>query len=60
MCLFCNDEDYKDKLSAAGEYHSGSNNPNTKHVELLTENWKQMAKQLGEVEVHAELYSGDV
>ena len=34
-CLFCNSEDCKDKLT--GEYHLGSNNPNTKHVESLTE-----------------------
>ena len=34
MCLFCNNEDYRDKLTAAGEYHSASNNPNTKHVEV--------------------------
>ena len=26
-------EDYKDKVTAAGEYHAGSNNPNTKLVE---------------------------
>ena len=60
MCLFCDNEDYKDKLTAAGEYHSGSNNPNTRHVEPLTENWKQMAIQLGEVDVHTKLCCGDV
>ena len=25
VCLFCDNEDYKDNLTAAGEYHSGSN-----------------------------------
>ena len=29
VCLFCNNKDYKDKLTAAVEYHSGSTNPNT-------------------------------
>ena len=38
MCWFFANEDYKDKLTAAGEYHSGSNSPNTQHVESLTEN----------------------
>ena len=38
VCLFCDNEDYKDKLTAAVEYHSGSNNPNTRYVESLTEN----------------------
>ena len=50
VCLFCNNKDYKDKLITVGEYHSVSNNPNTKHMESITENWKQMAVQLGEFE----------
>ena len=53
VCLFCNNEDCKDKMTAAGEYHSVSNNPNTKHMELFTGKWKQMTMQLGELDVHA-------
>ena len=60
MCLFCDTEDYKNKLIAAGEYHSGSNNPNTKHVESLTEKWKQVAMQLVELDVHVKLCCRDV
>ena len=60
VCLFCGKEDYKDKLTAAGEYHSGSNNPNTKYVESFTENWKQTVMQPGELKVHAKLCCGDV
>ena len=58
--MFCDNENYKDKLTAAGEYHSESNNPNTRHVESLTENWKQMAMELGELDIHAKLCCGDV
>ena len=29
VCLFCDNQDYKIKLTVAGEYHAGSNNPNT-------------------------------
>ena len=60
MCFFCDNEDYKNKLIAAGEYHSGSNNPNTKHVESLTEKWKQVARQLVELDIHVKLYCRDV
>ena len=60
VCLFCDIEDYKDKLTAAGEYHSGSNNPNTKHVESSRKKWKEMAMQLGELDVNAKLCCGDV
>ena len=38
VCLFCDIRDYTDKLTPSGEYDSGSNNPDTKHVESLTEN----------------------
>ena len=53
VCLFCDNEDQKDKLTDAGEYHLGSNNLNTKHAESITENWKQMAMamQLGGLHV---------
>ena len=47
--------DYKDKLTATGECHSGSNNRNLKHEESLIENWKQIIIQLGELYVHAKL-----
>ena len=40
VCLLCDSGDYKDKLTATGEHHSGSNNSTTKHVESLTESWK--------------------
>ena len=43
VCSFCDNEDDKDKLTATGEYHTGSNNPNVKYAEPLTENCKQMA-----------------
>ena len=52
--------DYKDKLTATGEYHSGSNNWNLKHEESLIENWKQIIIQLGELYVHAKLCCWDV
>ena len=53
VCLFCDNEDQKDKLNDAGEYHLGSNNLNTKHAESITENWKQTAMdmQLGGLHV---------
>ena len=38
VCLFCDNKDYNDKFTTAGEYHSGSNNPNTNHLESLTGN----------------------
>ena len=60
MFFFCDNEDLKNKLIAAGEYHSGSNNPNTKHVESLTEKWKQVARQLVELDIHVKLYCRDV
>ena len=53
LCLFYDNEDYKDKLIAAVEYHSVRNNPNMKHMESLMENWKQMTMQLDELDVHA-------
>ena len=59
-CLFFDSKDYKNKVAAAGEYHTGSNNPNMKLVESLTENWKQMAMQLGELNNHAKLCYRDV
>ena len=46
VCCFFGTEDYQDKLTAAGEYHSGSNCSNMQHVESLTEDWKQMVMQL--------------
>ena len=49
-----------DKLTAAGEYHSGRSNLNTKHVESLKENWKQMAMQLGELDTSAKPIWRDV
>lgn len=54
QCIyFCYNGENKDKLTAASEYHSGSgsNEPEAKYVELLKENWKQMAMQLGELDV---------
>ena len=53
-------EDYKDKLIASGEYHSRSSNTNTKQVASLTEKRKQVAMQLVELDVHAKLCCGDV
>ena len=47
-------------MIAAGKYHSGSSNPNTKHVESLMEKWKQVAMQLVELDDHAKLCCGDV
>ena len=60
MRLFCNSKHHKDKFTAASEYHSRRNNPYTKRVELLTVNWKQMAMQLGELDVYDKLCYGDV
>ena len=57
LCLFYDNKDYKDKLTVAGEYHSLRNNPNTNHMELLTEHWRQMTMQLDELDVHVH---GDV
>ena len=61
QCIyFCYNGENKDKLTAASEYHSGSGSkePEAKYVELLKENWKQMAMQLGELDV--QLVCGDV
>ena len=60
VCLFCAGEDSEENLGAAGEYHSGGGNPNTIHVGTLTETWKHMALQLGELDIHAKLCVGDV
>ena len=48
MCLFCDNEDFKDNVTAVGKYHSVGNDPNTNqiYVESLTENLKKMAMQL--------------
>ena len=54
QCIYFRDNgENKDKLTAAGEYHSGSGckEPGAKYMELLKENWKQMAMQLGELDV---------
>ena len=48
MCLFCDNEDFKDNVTAVGKYHSVGNDPNTIqiYVESLTENLKKIAMQL--------------
>ena len=53
MCLFHDNEDSKDKLTAADEYHSVRKDPNAKHMESLTESRNQMTLQLDELDVHA-------
>ena len=53
LCFSYDNEDYKEKLTAAGEYHSLRNSPNTNHMESFTENSKQMTMQLDELDVHA-------
>ena len=62
VCLFCNNEDLKENLCAAGEFHSGSNASasSNEHVDSLTNSWKQMALELGELDIHARLCIGDV
>ena len=48
VCLFCDNEDFKDNVTAVGKYHSVGNDPNTIQIymESLTENLKKMAMQL--------------
>ena len=50
VCLFCNQKDSRENFCAAGEYRSGSKS-NLDHVVSLTESWKDMALQLGELDV---------
>ena len=59
VCFFCNQKDSRENLCAVGEYRSGSKS-NLDHVVSLTESWKDLALQLGELDVHAKLSVGDV
>ena len=49
-------------MTDASEYHSGSGSKktDTKYVQSLKENWKQMEMQIGELDIHAEPAFGDV
>ena len=60
VCLFCNQADKKENLCPAGEKHSSALVPNVEHVTKLTQTWKNMALQLGELDIHSKLSIGDV
>ena len=53
--MFCGEHDLLDNLCAAGEYHSGVKSSNSAHVDSITEKWKKMALELGELDIHAVL-----
>ena len=49
----------KQKICAAGQFHSGGST-NNQHVQKLTESWSKMALAIGDLDVHAKLCVGDV
>ena len=59
VCIFCGENDSRENLCAAGEYHNNSNS-SIDHVSTLTEQWREMALHLGELDIHAKLCVGDV
>ena len=57
VCLFCGEEDSKENLCAARELLHGSS---PQHVVDLTTNWRTMALEIGDLDVHYKLCAGDV